>query len=198
MAKDGLGLEITELRLGLPGGCYSSKEMAQKIDKKRVFSEIEGDIDNQNGNVNSNKLAKSQRVNKNPVVVGWPPVCSYRRKNSFNGHEESRKMYVKVSMDGAPFLRKFDLAAQKCYSDLEINLEKLFGCYGIGEALNDADSSEYVPIYEDKDGDWMLLGDVPWTMFIESCKRLRIMKRAEAKCIGIHPKTYFKGTSRDG
>jgi auxin-responsive protein IAA len=21
---------------------------------------------------------------------------------------------------------------------------------------------EYVPIYEDKDGDWMLVGDVPW------------------------------------
>lgn len=23
-------------------------------------------------------------------------------------------------------------------------------------------SSEYVPSYEDKDGDWMLVGDVPW------------------------------------
>lgn len=23
-------------------------------------------------------------------------------------------------------------------------------------------SSEYVPTYEDKDGDWMLVGDVPW------------------------------------
>jgi len=22
--------------------------------------------------------------------------------------------------------------------------------------------SEYVPTYEDKDGDWMLVGDVPW------------------------------------
>lgn len=33
---------------------------------------------------------------------------------------------------------------------------------GTGEALKDADSSEYAPIYEDKDGDWMLVGDVPW------------------------------------
>lgn len=31
-----------------------------------------------------------------------------------------------------------------------------------GEALEDADKSEFVPIYEDKDGDWMLVGDVPW------------------------------------
>jgi auxin-responsive protein IAA len=23
-------------------------------------------------------------------------------------------------------------------------------------------SDEYVPTYEDKDGDWMLVGDVPW------------------------------------
>lgn len=22
--------------------------------------------------------------------------------------------------------------------------------------------TEYVPTYEDKDGDWMLVGDVPW------------------------------------
>lgn len=191
MAKDGLGLEITELRLGLPGGGFD--QMMLKTGKKRVFSEIEGDH-HQHGK-RSNE-AKSETVHKNQVV-GWPPVCSHRRKISFNG-EESTKMYVKVSMDGAPFLRKIDLAAQKCYSDLQINLEMLFGCYGIGEALNDADSSEYVPIYEDKEGDWMLLGDVPWTMFIESCKRLRIMKRTDAKGIGIHPKTTLKATSRDG
>jgi len=30
------------------------------------------------------------------------------------------------------------------------------------EALKNADNSEHVPIYEDKDGDWMLVGDVPW------------------------------------
>lgn len=32
----------------------------------------------------------------------------------------------------------------------------------IGEALRNAESCEFVPIYEDKDGDWMLVGDVPW------------------------------------
>jgi hypothetical protein len=25
-----------------------------------------------------------------------------------------------------------------------------------------ASGTEYVPTYEDKDGDWMLVGDVPW------------------------------------
>jgi len=35
--------------------------------------------------------------------------------------------------------------------------------------------------YEDKDGDLMLVGDVPWDMFISSCKKLRIMKGSEAR-----------------
>jgi auxin-responsive protein IAA len=71
--------------------------------------------------------------------------------------------------------------------------------------------SEYLPTYEDKDGDWMLVGDVPWglvfhkinskqknaafiqinlilmnlcRMFVDSCKRLRIMKGSEAIGLG--------------
>ncbi|CAM8935772.1 unnamed protein product [Rhodiola kirilowii] len=36
--------------------------------------------------------------------------------------------------------------------------------------------SEYVYSFEDKDGDWMLVGDVPWEMFVDSCKRQRIMR----------------------
>uniref|UniRef100_A0A5B7BR86 Auxin-responsive protein n=1 Tax=Davidia involucrata TaxID=16924 RepID=A0A5B7BR86_DAVIN len=183
MAKEGLGLEITELRLGLPGGG------AEKNEKKRVFSNIAGD-----GNISTAGDHKKERKSQ---VVGWPPVCSYRKKNSVNGLE-STKMYVKVSMDGAPFLRKIDLNTHKGYSDLAVALEKLFDCFGIGEALKDADSSEYVPIYEDKDGDWMLAGDVPWEMFSESCKRLRIMKRSDAKGIGLHAKSSIKGTLKDG
>ncbi|XP_016169282.1 auxin-induced protein 22C [Arachis ipaensis] len=163
MAKEGLGLEITELRLGLPGGDSSAS-------KKRVFSEIDG---GENGS--------STERNKN-AVVGWPPVCSYRKKKT------SSKMYVKVSMDGAPFLRKIDLAMHKDYSDLAFALDNLFASYGI-----DAENCEQVPIYEDKDGDWMLVGDVPWEMFIESCKRLRIMKRSDAKGFGLQPKGSLKG-----
>ncbi|XP_061365071.1 auxin-induced protein 22A-like [Gastrolobium bilobum] len=170
MTKEGLGLEITELRLGLPGG--ETISVVNKNEKKRVFSEIDG-----GGGGDENSCSGDLKIEKkNQVVVGWPPVCSYRKKNN-----EASKLYVKVSMDGAPFLRKIDLAMHKGYSELAFALEKLFGCYGMGEALKDADNSEHVPIYEDKDGDWMLVGDVPWEMFIESCKRLRIMKRSDAK-----------------
>ncbi|XLU28292.1 hypothetical protein S245_064358, partial [Arachis hypogaea] len=40
------------------------------------------------------------------------------------------------------------------------------------ELLN---GSDYVPTYEDKDGDWMLVGDVPSEMFVKSCKRKRLL-----------------------
>ncbi|XP_062008284.1 auxin-induced protein IAA6-like [Rosa rugosa] len=190
MAKEGLGLEITELRLGLPSG----PSLVDKIkEKKRVFSEINGGDGNGANSGDRDDYRKDQAKSQ---VVGWPPVCSYRRK--VNSLSETSKMYVKVSMDGAPFLRKIDLGMHNCYADLAVALEKLFGCFGIGEVLKDADSCEFAPIYEDKDGDWMLVGDVPWEMFLESCKRLRIMKRSDAKGFGVlESKGFLKATMKD-
>lgn len=179
MGTQGLGLEITELRLGLPGiGGGGGGERNEK--KKRVFCGDHGgggevDVCEKGGGGGGGK-------NRNmDVVVGWPPVCLYRKKNI-----QVRKMYVKVSMDGAPILRKIDLSCFEGYSDLGMALEKLFHCHGIGEAMKEeSESGEYVAIYEDKDGDWMLVGDVPWLMFIETCKRLGIKKRSDAN--GIKP-----------
>ncbi|CAA6660854.1 unnamed protein product [Spirodela intermedia] len=41
--------------------------------------------------------------------------------------------------------------------------------------------NEFSLIYEDKEGDWLLVGDVPWKMFTATCKRLRSMKKSEGK-----------------
>uniref|UniRef100_A0A0A9GHD4 Auxin-responsive protein n=1 Tax=Arundo donax TaxID=35708 RepID=A0A0A9GHD4_ARUDO len=46
--------------------------------------------------------------------------------------------------------------------------------------------TEYMPTYEDKDGDWMLVGDVPWRMFVDTCQRLRLMKSSEAVNLCTH------------
>jgi auxin-responsive protein IAA len=40
--------------------------------------------------------------------------------------------YVKVSMDGAPYLRKVDLKNYKGYKELREALENLFGCFSSG------------------------------------------------------------------
>ncbi|KAL9248024.1 hypothetical protein vseg_021390 [Gypsophila vaccaria] len=154
-------------------------------------------------------------------VVGWPPVRSFRKnivtvqKKSTEEQTDQKAnnivssvAFIKVSMDGAPYLRKVDLKLYKSYQDLSNALGKMFSSFTIGECgsqgmkdfMNESklidllNGSEYVATYEDKDGDWMLVGDVPWTMFVESCKRLRIMKGSEA--IGLAPRAVEKCKSR--
>ncbi|KAG0461376.1 hypothetical protein HPP92_021673 [Vanilla planifolia] len=150
-------------------------------------------------------------------VVGWPPIRSYRKNtmssNPFkNKEEEDGKnggcLYVKVSMDGAPFLRKVDLKIYCNYKELSSALEKMFCGFTVGQShgthnkdgiveshlIDLLNGSEHVITYEDKDGDWMLVGDVPWEMFIDSCKRLRIMKGSDA--IGLAPRAMAKSMNR--
>ncbi|EES19135.1 hypothetical protein BDA96_09G068400 [Sorghum bicolor] len=117
-------------------------------------------------------------------VVGWPPVSRNRR----NAALPSRGKFVKVAVAGAPYQRKVDLEAYAGYDQLLAALQDKFTSHftvrrrvGNDEmALVDVVSgAEYVPTYEDKDGDWMLVGDVPWRMFVETCQRLRLMKSSE-------------------
>ncbi|XP_058213786.1 auxin-responsive protein IAA27-like isoform X1 [Rhododendron vialii] len=144
-------------------------------------------------------------------VVGWPPIRSFR-KNSMASNQPkdddevdaksgSSCLYVKVSMEGAPYLRKVDLKIYGSYAEMSSALEKMFSCFTIGQCGSDGvpgrdglsesrlmdllHGSEYVLTYEDKDGDWMLVGDVPWEMFTDSCKRLRIMKSSDAVGLGM-------------
>lgn len=139
--------------------------------------------------------------------MGWPPVRSYRKNTLQQKKEEQGEgsgMYVKVSMAGAPYLRKIDLNVYKSYPELLKALGNMFKCtFGknLEQVLNNLllfflaflrliwhiyvyverrnkvviacdpgeyseregyNGSEYAPTYEDKDGDWMLVGDVPW------------------------------------
>ena len=42
-------------------------------------------------------------------------------------------LYVKVSMEGAPYLRKIDLKTYKSYVELSSALEKMFSCFTLGK-----------------------------------------------------------------
>ncbi|KAI3726400.1 hypothetical protein L1987_66197 [Smallanthus sonchifolius] len=167
-----------------------------------------------------NKVNTSNPPAAKAQVVGWPPVRSFRKNilatNSKTNDEVDGKpgpgaLFVKVSMDGAPYLRKVDLRSYTTYQQLSSALEKMFSCFTIGqcgsqgppgrESLSESKlrdllhGSEYVLTYEDKDGDWMLVGDVPWDMFIGSCKRLKIMKGSDA--IGLAPRSMEKSKNRN-
>ncbi|XXG68155.1 hypothetical protein AAC387_Pa06g1308 [Persea americana] len=222
-----LNFEETELRLGLPGGGGFADGETGKNFGKRGFSETVNlkldlpTVPSKDTGAGANPMEKMRSIPKEKnllpcandpekpsapkaQVVGWPPVRSFR-KNIL-----SVQSYVKVSMDGAPYLRKVDLKMYKSYQDLSTALEKMFSSFTSGncgsEGMNGRDfmnesklmdllnGSDYVPTYEDKDGDWMLVGDVPWEMFVDSCKRLRIMKGSEA--IGLAPRAVEKCKNR--
>ncbi|KAL0716586.1 hypothetical protein Bca4012_065908 [Brassica carinata] len=222
-------LKETELCLGLPGGPEPVETPTRScLGNKRGFSETvqlklslhstkQGSVD-----LNVAGPPKEKTLHEDPAkpsakaqVVGWPPVRNYRK--SVMTHKKSSEMeeassgrgggtvaFVKVSMDGAPYLRKVDLKMYKSYKELSDALEKMFssftmgsyGAQGMIDFMNESkvidllSSFEYVPSYEDKDGDWMLVGDVPWPMFVESCKRLRILKGSEA--FGLAPRAMEK------
>ncbi|KAF8085122.1 hypothetical protein N665_0680s0020 [Sinapis alba] len=229
-----LNLKETELCLGLPGGPEVPVETPTKscLGNKRGFSETvelklslhstkQGSVD-----LNIAGASKEKTLHKDPArppakaqVVGWPPVRNYRKsvmthqkcsevEEASSGRGGGTVAFVKVSMDGAPYLRKVDLNMYKSYKELSDALAKMFssftmgsyGAQGMIDFMNESkvmdllNSSEYVPSYEDKDGDWMLVGDVPWLMFVESCKRLRIMKGSEA--IGLAPRAVEKCKNR--
>ncbi|KAL0431420.1 UNVERIFIED_CONTAM: Auxin-responsive protein IAA9 [Sesamum radiatum] len=110
-------------------------------------------------NTNSAPASKAQ-------VVGWPPIRSFRKNSlattSKNNDEVDGKpgpgaLFVKVSMDGAPYLRS-TLVAGQCGPQGAPSREMLSESK-LRDLLH---GSEYVLTYEDKDGDWMLVGDVPW------------------------------------
>ncbi|XP_022719142.1 auxin-responsive protein IAA16-like [Durio zibethinus] len=204
-------LETVDLKLNLSTTKEAMANETEKMKEKSSVAPLSTDP--------AKPPAKAQ-------VVGWPPVRSFRKnimavqKNS-SEEEAGEKAggstatntttaaaFVKVSMDGAPYLRKVDLKLYKSYQELSDSLGKMFSSFTIGNCgsqgmkdfMNESklidllNGSEYVPTYEDKDGDWMLVGDVPWEMFVDSCKRLRIMKGSEA--IGLAPRAVEKCKNR--
>ncbi|KAK8570324.1 hypothetical protein V6N13_003011 [Hibiscus sabdariffa] len=99
------------------------------------------------------------------------------------GEEEnecnSATFFVKVYMEGIPIGRKLDLLAHDNYCDLLRTLQHMFNTNIIwAEAEVDGDRYEkyHVLTYEDKEGDWMMVGDVPWEMFLSAVRRLKISK----------------------
>ncbi|KAL7126741.1 hypothetical protein ABFS83_14G207500 [Erythranthe nasuta] len=133
---------------------------------------------------------------------------SYTIKNVSTERETALKksLFVKVNKDGVSIGRKIDLHAHNCYETLGQTLDRMFtldaspsatrrsnveeqiviGGRGRHMRLLDG-SSDFVLTYEDKDGDWMLVGDVPWEMFLSSVRRLRIRRTADAN--GLAPRS---------
>ncbi|KAI7741334.1 hypothetical protein M8C21_029239, partial [Ambrosia artemisiifolia] len=175
-----LNLKATELSLGLPGFSKSCEENATKggpiiknfmSGAKRGFS----DVVNLDG---SSKWALNTG-SESDLGKGVNGVFEINKTSSpdVKPVEDKKKGPCSTFCQGT---------GGHCSSN------GIKGREGLSESnLKDLlHGSECVLTYEDKDGDWMLVGDVPWEMFIDSCKRLRIMKGSEA--IGLAPRSTEK------
>ncbi|XP_020593921.1 auxin-responsive protein IAA2-like [Phalaenopsis equestris] len=124
-------------------------------------------------------------------------------------NEPIRKtFFVKINMEGIPIGRKIDLLAFDCYEKLSSAVDELFRdllaaqmepIAAIKEnvekhairGLLDG-SGEYTLIYEDEEGDRMLVGDVPWEMFVSTAKRLRVLKSSEVSSSSSSMRTFCR------
>ncbi|XP_051225392.1 auxin-responsive protein IAA5 [Lolium perenne] len=213
-----LGPRLT-LRLGLPGSDSPDRDanpaaltlglVSHKPAAKRAFPDA-----SPRRAAAAEKAPPAAPPAAKAQVVGWPPVRNYRKNTLAASVSKSKgaedgggaaaqggPCYVKVSMDGAPYLRKVDLKIYASYDDLSAALQKMFSCFITGQsslrkpsakdrlASGKADSlqdQEYVLTYEDKDADWMLVGDLPWDLFTTICRKLKIMRGSDAA--GIAPR----------
>ncbi|CAA7051263.1 unnamed protein product [Microthlaspi erraticum] len=93
----------------------------------------------------------------------WPPVKA-RLRDTLKGRRlvhrgDESSLFVKVYMEGAPIGRKLDLCAFSGYESLLENLSHMFDTSII---CGNRDRKHHVLTYQDKDGDWMMVGDIPW------------------------------------
>ncbi|WCJ22594.1 indole-3-acetic acid inducible 30 [Euphorbia peplus] len=111
----------------------------------------------------------------------WESDCAPMNQESKKEENEcsSATFFVKVYMEGIPIGRKLDLLAHDGYHDLITTLDHMF-CTNIiwSEMEMDGEHTDqcHVLTYEDKEGDWLMVGDVPWEMFLCSVKRLKITR----------------------
>ncbi|VVB17158.1 unnamed protein product [Arabis nemorensis] len=113
------------------------------------------------------------RVEAAPVV-GWPPVRSSRRNLKKRESDEEKELYVKINMEGVPIGRKVNLSAFNNYQQLSHAVDQLFSKKDPLD-LN----RQYTLVYEDTEGDKVLVGDVPWEMFVSTVKRLHVLKTSQ-------------------
>uniref|UniRef100_A0A0D3G419 Auxin-responsive protein n=1 Tax=Oryza barthii TaxID=65489 RepID=A0A0D3G419_9ORYZ len=103
-------------------------------------------------------------------VVGWPPVRSFRRNLASSSSSSSRR--AKTAARRRASQRDPTMATAAAGESCTGEKEAIAG-------LLDGGSGEYTLVYEDDEGDQMLVGDVPWNMFIAAARRLRVLRSSD-------------------
>ncbi|XP_078431927.1 indole-3-acetic acid inducible 18 isoform X2 [Wolffia australiana] len=136
------------------------------------------------------------RKNFSGSSFNLPTVLPQKDKLTKSEEEEAfrKPRLVKVNMDRMPIGRKIDLEAYRSYDELAAAIDELF--QGLLAAQTNEVSSggrdrrkafsgpidgsgDFTLVYEDLEGDVLLVGDVPWDMFVAGVKRLRVMRSSD-------------------
>ncbi|KAE9601552.1 hypothetical protein Lal_00040524 [Lupinus albus] len=111
-------------------------------------------------------------------IYDWPPIKSILRSTLVEKQNQHRpSLFVKVYMEGIPIGRKLNLLAHHSYDGLVKVLGHMFRIiilYPNSPPINSGNF--HVLTYKDQEGDWMMVGDVPWELFLTTVKRLRITR----------------------
>ncbi|KAG0470627.1 hypothetical protein HPP92_017327 [Vanilla planifolia] len=88
--------------------------------------------------------------------------------------EWRRGTWVKVRMEGVAIGRKLDLCPLRSYEQLFHALYCFF-FQQLDEEKGLPEHRQFRVSYEDWDGNWMKVGDIPWREFVQSVKRLLVV-----------------------
>ncbi|XP_021276705.1 auxin-responsive protein IAA2-like [Herrania umbratica] len=195
--------------------CSSRVAEVQFPDRKACSSLATADADTATNNTSNKRIAYSPVVGWPPIrsfrknlasSSSSKPASASPNEKDIGGKPENSKnqLFVKINMEGIPIGRKVNLSAYNSYEELSLAIDELFS--GLLAAQKDssatqnennieelakadagslAGSGEYTLIYEDDEGDRMLVGDVPWHMFVSTAKRLHVLKSSELSTLRI-------------
>ncbi|XP_071710282.1 auxin-responsive protein IAA18-like [Rutidosis leptorrhynchoides] len=198
-----------ELRLGPPGvedwslsdEQKNFKSLEKAVHKRSAPAPVVGwpPIRSFRKNIASSSSKQASPSNSQNGLVSNNP----KKDKIVQSCQTQKGFFVKINMIGVPIGRKVDLNACDSYEKLSVAVDQLFrgllaaqkntsggGINGNQEnekaitGLLDG-QGEYTLVYEDNEGDRMLVGDVPWHMFVTTVKRLRVINSSEISNIRL-------------
>ncbi|KAF7818070.1 auxin-responsive protein IAA30 [Senna tora] len=127
--------------------------------------------------ISATQHVPSSSISSRGQPSDWTAIqrCEATEVNEYGDHSS---LFVKVYMEGIPIGRKLNLVAHAGYHDLVKTLERMFDTTILWGTGMDGVQPErcHVLTYEDEEGDLIMVGDVPWEMFLSTVKRLKITR----------------------
>ncbi|TKY61643.1 Auxin-responsive protein IAA30 [Spatholobus suberectus] len=126
-------------------------------------------------------ISATQHVGSSISRGQWQPnhpLVSTSQAAEVNDCNDHSSFFVKVYMEGIPIGRKLNILAHGGYYELVKTLEHMFDTTILwGTEMNGVQPERcHVLTYEDEEGDLVMVGDVPWEMFLSTVKRLKITR----------------------